>query len=342
MNNKDFKGKEDKLDFWISMIANLITIGTPITTYFIANDVFLYVTVVFLLITIIRNILKGYKLSQCKVKLYKADKKNKELNNNIEIINNKNQELKSKIDYLNNENRGYNIRLNRIRDDLISGKVSSDILINYFIDEVDNQFVKYFKMNIDAQVVYKENEKQYDVKYIWRVDGQNPSNEKELSELSFVISGDSIVKKNEELGMRAEIKKANGEWKEVNTYINGADKIKYLHINLKEHPILPSQLFSIRFSYVWPKSYFAEGKDVFAFGNNTFSSTDPYDLYITVHGNNKCFTTATQQIRAMINNNDVQQQFSELVIIERGEENYVTTSLPKSENNRAIYISLIQ
>ncbi len=321
MNNKDFKGKADKLDFWISMIANLITIGTPITTYFIANNVFLYVAVVFLLITIVRNILKEHKIEQYK----------------NEIIL-----LKNSIEVLNQENTGYENRLNRVQKDLLSGKVSSDILINNFIDEVDNQYITYISMNIDAHIIYQEKAKLYDVRYLWSVNGHNPSKEDVLSELCFIISGDSIIKNNNELEAIAEIKRSNEKWEKVNSYINGADKIKYLHIDLGNNAILPNHHFNIRFSYVWPKTFNAEGGDVFSFGNNTFSSTDPYDLFITVHGNKKCFSSATQQIRDMIDKNDIKQQYAELRIFEKDEENYISTSLHKSENNRAIYINIIQ
>lgn len=85
----------------------------------------------------------------------------------------------------------------------------------------------------------------------------------------------------------------------------------------------------------------ADGGDVFSFGSNTFSSTKPYDMSIKVHADKRCFSFARLQIRNKLDEYDCKSDFSELEVIEAGGENIVTVSLPASEKDRAIYISLI-
>ncbi len=325
----------DKANFWSSVIANIITICVPIVAYFKANDIVLYIISFLLLLTVARNIYEGCKLSKIKTELLKF---HEEKEKQSELISKK----QDTIINLMKENESYKKKLQRIHDDLIAGKVSSDILINYYISDVDSQYVKYIKMEIDAHIIYIMDSKLYDVKYVWSIEGQNPSQENVLSKLSFIISGDSVVKNNAELGLKVELKKSNGDWKEVMGVISGSDKIKYLHINLDDYAVLPNYPFNIRFSYIWPRSYVADGGDIFSFGSNTFSSTEPYDLFVKVHGNKKCFSSARQQIRNVLDSNNIKNQFSELNIIEKDDENIVTALLPASEKDRAIYISLAQ
>ncbi len=104
--------------------------------------------------------------------------------------------------------------------------------------------------------------------------------------------------------------------------------------------ITNEKLYDVK--YVWPRSYVADGGDVFSFGSNTFSSTEPYTLSIKVHGNKKCFSSARQEIRNVQDANNIKNEFSELSIIEKDDENIVTTLLPASEKDRAVYISLAQ
>lgn len=298
----------EKIIFIISVISNIITICTPIVTYFTVNEFFIYVTVSFLVVTIIRNFYLSYKIKRGNVILQKDKNKLEE-------------------------------QLERIQNDLLSGKAPSDILVNYYIMEVDNQLVTFTEMKIDVNILYMEKAKLFDVKYTWDVIGSNPSNEKPLSQLNFLISGDSIITNNEELGLKIEILKS-GKWQEVKGYLNGSAKIKYLHIEFDHYSILPNHHFEIRFSYIWPRSYNADGGDTFSFGSNTFSSTKPYDIGIKIHAHKACFGSASSQIRTKLDEGKYKDQFYELDIVENELENIVSVPLPASQESKTIYISL--
>lgn len=312
----------EKLVFVLSIISNIITIGTPIVAYFAINEIFMCVTVFFLALTIVRNILLNRKLRKLRDRL--SSLPNTEENNEI-----------LQIAY-----KKINGQLERIRKDLLDGKAPSDILMNNYIMEVDNQLVTFTEMKIDVNILYVEKEKLFDVEYTWNVVGINPSDNIPLSQLNFLISGDSIVTDNTELGMKIEILKY-GKWHEVKGYLNGSNKIKYLHIKLDHYSILPNHTFEIRFSYTWPRSYNFDGGDTFSFGSNTFSSTKPYNINIMIHANKACFNSATSQIRTKLNEDEFEDQFFELDVVENQSENIVSALLPASQKGKTIYISLI-
>lgn len=323
-----------KFDYWLSMLANLVTIGVPIVTYFTFKQALLYIVIILLIVTIARNWFITHKLKKIEEKLLSFQRLNQQ-----NVLSASNQIT---IDNLKRQKDSYKSRLQRIHEDLVEGKISSDILINYYVDEVDSQFVCFEKMEIDAFVNYIKGSRLYDVTYSWNVLGHNPSSDSVLSKLCFIISGDSVIKNNNELKMKIEIKKTNGKWQKINGYISGSDRIKYLNIVLNDYAVSPNRSFNIRFSYIWPRSYVADGGDVFSFGSNTFSSTIPYQMNIKVHADKECFSSAKLQVRNISDEYDSKNHFSELDIIEKDGRNIVTVSLPAVETNRAIYISLAQ
>lgn len=305
--------------FVLSIISNIITIGTPIVTYFAINEIFMGVTVFFLALTIVRNIFLN-----CKLRNRLSSLPNTEENN--EALQTAYNKLKDQLD--------------RIQKDLLDGKAPSDILVNNYIMEVDNQLVTFTEIKIDVNVLYVEKEKLFDVKYTWNVAGVNPSDSIPLSQLDFLISGDSIVTDNTELGMKIEIFKS-GKWQEVKGYLDGSNKIKYLHIKLNHYSIFPNHTFEIRFSYTWPRSYNFDGGDTFSFGSNTFSSTKPYNINIKIHANKACFNSATSQIRTKLSEGKFEDQYFDLDVVENDAENTVSALLPASQEGKTIYISLI-
>lgn len=330
-NSNDTYGK---LNNCLSILANLVTIGVPVVTYFTFKNALLYIVIIFLVATIARNWFITNKLKKIEEKFSSFQRlyQKNVLSASDQIA----------IDNLKKQNDSYKSRLQRIHEDLVEGKISSDILINYYIDEVDSQFVHFEKMEIDAFVNYIQGSRLYDVTYSWNVLGYNPSSDKVLSKLCFIISGDSVIKNNNELKMKIEIKKANGKWQKINGYISGSDRVKYLNVVLNDYAVSPNRSFNIRFSYTWPCSYAADGGDVFSFGSNTFSSTNPYQMNIKIHADRECFSSAKLQVRNSSDEYDSKNHFSELDIIEKDGENIVTVSLPAAETNRAVYISLAQ
>lgn len=332
----------EKFVFVLSIISNVITICTPIVTYFTINEFFIGVTVVFLALTIVRNIFLSYKLRKATGRLsllHNTKEENDILQKDKKMLEDQLECAQNENDILQKDNKKLEEQLERIRRDLLDGKAPSDILVNYYIMEVDNQLVTFTEMKIDVNVLYVEKAKLFDVKYTWNVTGINPSNDIPLSQLNFLISGDSIITNNAELGLKIEILRS-GRWQEVKGYLSGSTKIKYLHIEFEHYSILPNHHFEIRFSYTWPRSYNADGGDMFSFGSNSFSSTKPYDINIKIHANKACFNSARSQIRSKLNESDYKDQFYELDIVENQSENIVVVPLPASQEGKTIYISL--
>lgn len=323
MANKS--NNNSKISNSLSDIANLVTLATFAITYFTVKQALVYVTSLLVLVTLVRNYIVNCKLKKMKLDF---EISNDELHNKLDLSENKNQSLENKIEQIHN--------------DLISGKSPSDILINYYIFEVDNQFVNIEKISIDAFIQYEKKAKLYGVIYSWEIKGSNPSLDKPLSKLSFIISGDSVINDNNELNLKIEMLNANNTWQEIRGYVNGSDKIKYINIDLKNYAILPNRSFQIRFSYIWPRSYVADGGDVFSFGSNTFSSTKPYEMCINVHADKLCFSAARMTLRTKINEFECKEDLSELQVIEMNSENIITVTLPPIQTDRACYITTRQ
>lgn len=167
------------------------------------------------------------------------------------------------------------------------------------------------------------------------------ASDKILQRLSFMIKGDSAIIDNNELEMQIKIRNSNGIWQDGNGYIKGYDKTKFLHINLNAYKILPNHTFEIKILYVWPRTYSANSTEHFSFGTNTFLSTKPYELSIQVHGNEKCFSNALQQIRKVDDSRNFEEIITELNVYKgRNDENIVSTTLPALDSNCALYIEL--
>lgn len=211
-------------------------------------------------------------------------------------------------------------------------------MIIYYMEERINKFLNYIRIGVDVFISYKENERFYDVIYCWEITGQNISCEKTLSELNFLISGDSNIKNNEELNMKIEMD-VNGKWRRINGNIRGGDKIKLLNIQFGDYTVAPNDVFRVKFSYVWTHSYCAEG-DKFSFGGNTFSSVNASGMNIKIRANKRCFNYAKLEVRESLEGRKRKIDYQDIDIVRANEENVVTVSLPKSETNRAIYIIL--
>lgn len=298
----------------ISILANFVAIATFVITYFAEEKLFKTIAII------------------CGIAIYVfLFVKNRELTKQL-------QKNKKHVDELEKTNRQNNIILQRIVDDIINGKVSSEVMIICYMEERINRFLNYIKMGVDVFIDYVENEKFYDVIYCWEITGQNLSREETLSELNFLISGDSNIKNNDELNMTAEIE-VNNKWRRINTNIRGGDRIKLLNMQFGDYSTAPNDVFKVRFSYIWPHSYCTEG-DKFSFGGNTFSSVNTSGMNIKIRANKKCFHYAKLEVRENLDLGECKKDYQDIDIVEVNGENVVTVPLAKSETNRAIYIIL--
>lgn len=298
----------------ISILANVVAIITFVITYFTDEKLFKIIAII------------------CGIVLYVfLFVKNRELTKQF-------QKRKKYIDDLEKTNRQNNTILQRIVDDIINGKVSSELMIICYMEERINRFLNYIKMGVDVFIDYVENEKFFDITYCWEITGQNISHEETLSELNFLISGDSSIKNNDELNMTAEIE-ANNEWRRINANIKGGDRIKLLNMQFGDYAIAPNDVFKVRFSYVWTHSYCAEG-DKFSFGGNTFSSVNTFGMNIKIRANKKCFNYAKLEVRENLDTGEYKTDYQDIDIVEVNGENVVTVPLAKLEQHRAIYIIL--
>lgn len=298
----------------ISILANVIAIITFVITYFTEEKLFKIIAII------------------CGIAIYVVlFVKNRELTKQL-------QKSQDHINDLEETNRKNNTIMQRIADDIINGKVSSELMIICYMEERINRFLNYIKMGVDVFINYVENEKNFDVRYCWQITGQNISCEETLSELNFLISGDSNIKNNNELNMTAEIE-VNNEWRRINSNIKGGDRIKLLNMQFGDYAIAPNDVFKVRFSYIWPHSYCAEG-DKFSFGGNTFSSVNTSGMNIKIRANKKCFNYAKLEVRENLDAGEYKTDYQDIDIVEVNGENVVTVPLAKSEKNRAIYIIL--
>lgn len=298
----------------ISILANVVAIITFVITYFTDEKLIKIIAII------------------CGIVLYVfLLVKNRELTKQL-------QKSQDHIKDLEETNRKNNTILQRIADDIINGKVSSELMIICYMEERINRCLNYIKMGVDVFIDYVENEKFLDVRYCWQITGQNISCEETLSELNFLISGDSNIKNNNELNMTAEIE-TNNEWRRINANIKGGDRIKLLNMQFGDYAVAPNDVFKVRFSYIWPHSYCAEG-DKFSFGGNTFSAVNTSSMNIKIRANKKCFNYAKKEVRENLDGGKWKTEYQDIDIIEVDGENVITVPLPKSETDRAIYIVL--
>ncbi len=292
----------------ISILANVVAIITFVITYYTEEEFFEVIAVICGVVIYVFLFVKNRKLT-------------KQLG-----------ERKKYIDDLEKTNRQINTILQRIIDDIINGKISSEVMVICYMEERINKFLNYIKMGVDVFIDYAENQKFLDVTYCWEIMGQNISHEKTLSELNFLISGDSNIKNNNELSMIVEIK-VNDKWRRINANIRGGDRIKLLNIQFGDYTISPNDVFIVRFSYTWPHSYCAAG-DKFSFGGNTSS------MNIKIRASKKCFNYAKLEVRKKLDGAECKTDYQDIDIVEVDGENVVIVPLPKSETDRAVYMIL--
>lgn len=327
MSERKIKDKMTLKDI-ISFFANIVAIISFVITYFAEEKNFKLVAIIFIIVLDIFILIKNRELT----------KKNVELQQIKNNLTKQLEQTQKDLEELEKINIKSNAILQRIVDDTINGKVSSELMISYYTKERMSKFTNYIKMGVDVFISYIENEKLYDVTYCWEITGQNISCEELLAELNFLISGDSNIKNNDELNMQIEIE-VNGKWRSINGNISGGDRIKLLNIQFGDYAVAPNEVFKVKFSYIWPHSYCAEG-DKFSFGGNTFSSVNTSSMNIKIKASKECFNYAKLEVRENLDGGECRKNYRDIDIVEANGENVVTVSLPKCEVDRAIYIIL--
>ena len=315
---------------WLSILADIITICSMVFAIANYDNAFACILIIIIIALDVWNHLLNRKMNKTNKMISDLKKKHKE----------EELSMKKQIDNYKEQVENFKRQIYRIRQDMRDGKISSDLIINKFLDEVDNQKVCYEIMDVNVDIIFDEQKPFLDVCYCWIIKGRNPSKTDVLRELSFLIAGDSIVRNYEDLKVGTYIKTRNGNWQQVKHYIRGGDSLKVLTLEFGKCEIKPLRSFEIKYTYTWPNCYAKIGGDIFSFGTNTFSSIDPYSLIIRIESDKQCFSSADLQIRS-IRNGKTNETYSELEVIESAGRHIVTHTLPSScDSDRSIYIVL--
>lgn len=253
-------------------------------------------------------------------------------------VTNELRKNKEYIEELKKDNTKINNSLQVMVKDIVEGRFSSELMRLCFREKRENKSINYLEIQINVSIDYIENTQYLDVGYCWEVEGQNISNLQNLDELYFLISGDTNILNNDDLNMYTEIY-VNGRWTRLNNSISGGVRIKLLNIQFGNHIIAPNQTFKIRFSYVWTRSYCADG-DKFSFSGNSLSLINTPRMNVTIESSKKCFNNALLEIRSRDNEGKYQIEHQKLCIVESGENNVATVNLSQCQNDRELFVIL--
>lgn len=184
---------------------------------------------------------------------------------------------------LRNRKKRDELCIERIRDDLFSGRAAADVIINTFYEKGYREQILLNKISINIDVDFNSTDDAYDIYYDWKIAGVSKK-KGVLDEISLLFGGDYPLK-DKDLCLKAYLIDEKEE-KELSTSIEGASKIKKVKMNLEKFNILENMPFTIRCNYVWKKSFIDGINNIFSFGKNLyFEKTHSPEMSIKINCN---------------------------------------------------------
>lgn len=246
---------------FISIIADILTVISIIGVYFNNDNMLIYIVIVILLLV-------------SDIFLFLHSRKIKKQNMSI---NKENLEMKE--------------LLQSLRDNVFMGQMAAHTFMQYLPykkDENKNKKFNYFSVNCYINIIYDEvnlEQDMFDVEYKWEYRGRNIS-ASPLKYMSFRIAGDSMIRDNTKLKLKAKIKVDNKSVDVSAIVIEDNLRIKLIQVDFGDYAIRPDMDFELKLEYIWEKSYNKFG-DMFSFDltNHPDGKSESMQIQIKTHQN---------------------------------------------------------